>query len=124
MQSLMEKRMERLLSSPKPDHKPNTLDEGLAEIAYLKAIESMARHRLGILLKIQQSTALHVADLEAQRHKLERLYVPVTHCAPVRSQASQKASPKSREEILKSWEGMPQAECDRLIKMLEDLQKS
>jgi hypothetical protein len=123
MDSLMEKRMEKLFPRHKPDRKPNTLDDGLAEIAYLKAIESMARRRLSILLKVQQSTAMHIADLEAQRHKLERLYVPVTHCAPVRHSPTQKTSPKSREEILKSWEGMPEAEVNRLIKMLEEMQK-
>jgi len=125
MNSLMEKRMEKLGigSLKRVTRVRSTKEADQAEIVYLRAVENQARHRMSILSRIYQSTAEHVAFLEKQRLQLEALYAPTVVCAPIRHSSTQKAQPKSREEVLKSWEGMPEAEVERLIKLLEEMQK-
>jgi hypothetical protein len=124
--SIMEKRIEALGVNrrPKTEHLPNTLEEGALEISYLRQLENAARQRMAAIYKTYQSTYDEVLELEKQRHKLERLFIPVTHVGLKPRAAIQYVSPKSREEILNSWKGLPQAEVEKLIKQLEELETS
>lgn len=121
--SIMERRMEALGVNrrPKVEKLPNTLDEGIIEISYLRQLENAARKRMSILYKLHQSVHDHVLELEKQRLRLERLFIPVTHINLKRRETTQYVSPKSREEILASWKGLPQAEVEKLIQQLETL---
>jgi hypothetical protein len=125
-QSIMERRMEALgvNRKPKVEKLPNTLDEGIIEISYLRQLENAARKRMSILYKLHQSVYDHVLELEKQRLLLERLFIPVTHISLKRRETAQYVSPKSREEILNSWKGLPQAEVEKLLKQLEGLEQS
>jgi hypothetical protein len=106
---------------PKVEKLPNTLDEGIIEISYLRQLENAARKRMAILYKLHQSVYDHVLELEKQRLRLERLFIPVTHINLKHRETTQYVSPKSREEILLSWKGLPQAEVEKLIQQLETL---
>lgn len=99
---------------PKPEKLPNTLEEGIAEIAYLRAIENMARRRQRILFRLWSSTSDYISTLEKERLCLERLYIPITHCKLRKTPIV-----KSREELLGSWKGKSQEEIDKLIAELE-----
>jgi hypothetical protein len=121
-QSIMEKKMDKLGmgSRRKLSRLPNTLDEGIIEIAYLRALENMSRRRLRILDKIRGATTDNIEALEKERLSLERLFIPITHLPTVKDLAKQTVTPrKSREEVLSSWKGKSQAEIDELIKQLE-----
>lgn len=121
-QSIMERRMEALGAyRRKPEKLPNTLDEGLAEIAYLKAIESSVRRRQGILLRLVDATRRHIIDLEYERLQLEKLYIPVTHCKFPTKAPVQHIRPKSRDEVLESWKSKSQEEIEKMIAELENL---
>lgn len=121
--SIMEKQMEKLgVGKRKVERLPNTLDEGIAEIAYLRALENMSRRKLSILYRLHQATFDHIVALESERHKLEKLYVPVTHI-PTRKPDTlhkQYVSPKTKAELMETWKGLTDAE---LQKKIEDLEK-
>lgn len=121
--SIMERKMEELGVGrrPKAEKLPNTLEEGVMEIAYLRGLEIAGRRRMSILHKIYMSTYDHVVDLERQRHKLEKLFVPVTKVQYEPKAPAQYVSPKTKAEILKTWEGMPAEKIKKLIAQLEGL---
>jgi hypothetical protein len=119
----MEVNMAKLGYPPhtKPSRQPNTLEEGIHEIAYLHAVEAAERRRLGILLKIYNATYEHIHRLERERLSLEKVYIPVAVVKPSRADSVQKIAPKSREDILASWEGKSQDQIDKMIAELEAL---
>uniref|UniRef100_A0A6M3LHI4 Uncharacterized protein n=1 Tax=viral metagenome TaxID=1070528 RepID=A0A6M3LHI4_9ZZZZ len=121
--SIMERRMEALgiNRKPKTEQLLNTLEERAIEISYLRQLENAARRRMSILYKIHQATYDHVLELEKQRHKLERLFIPITHVGFRHREVPQYVSSRSKDEILKTWQGLPQAEIDKLIAQLEGL---
>ena len=123
IQSLMEKRMEKLgVNRKKIERLPNTLEEGITEIAYLRALEDMARRRMNILFRLWRATSDHAIALERERLKLEKLYIPITHCKISHKVQDQHISSRSREEILETWKGLSQEEIDKMIAQIEKMQ--
>ncbi len=121
--SIMEANMSCLGYPPrtKPSCQPQTLEEGIFEISYLRAVEAAERRRLAILLRIYNATYEHVHKLERERLFLEKVYIPVVRLPSIRHTPTQITHSKSREEILTSWEGKSQDQIDRMIAELEAL---
>jgi len=119
----MESAMAKLGYPPhtKPSRQPQTLEEGIHEIAYLRSLEAAERRRLSVLLKIVNATHEHVNKLERERLSLESVYIPVEKLPAFRQSVTQ--IPKTREEILASWETKSQSQIDKLIAELEAMKE-
>lgn len=124
--SLMEEQMSRLGYPPrtKPSRQPQTLEEGLIEIGYLKALETVEHRRAHILIKILNASIEYCHKLEKERHSLEKTYVRVEKLPGAKQSSAQTISPKNREEIIETWKDKSQSEIDKMIADLERLVQS
>ena len=124
-QSIMEQRMSKLGYPPitKPSRQPSSLEEGLIEISYLKALEAVEHRRQHILLKIFNASVTYGQALAKERHSLEKVYIRVEKLPSTRREPTQIVSPKSHEEILEDWKDKSQSEIDKMISDLEALVK-
>jgi hypothetical protein len=121
----MEQRMALLgyPSKTKPEKKePASLEAGLIEIGYLKALEAVERKRQHTLLKVFNASVAYAQALQKERLSLERNYVRVEKLPSLRHEPVQTIQ-FSREEVLDSWEDKSQAQIDKMIADLEALVK-
>ena len=124
-QSIMEEKMSRLgwPSRTRPSRQPSSLEEGLIEISYLKALEAVEHRRQHILTKILNASVTYAVALQKERHSLEKVYIRVEKIPSTRRESTQLVSPKSHEEIIEDWKDKSQEEIDKMISDLEALVK-
>ena len=116
MVSLMEHlAREKGWNRPAKPIQPESFENAQAEVSFLKACETYSRQTVQLCLEQITNEKAYIETLQARRHKLEQLFVPVTRPAVVRPFLPR------RNSALAHPSTMTQAQIDETIRLLEQL---
>ena len=115
MTSLMEQlAREKGWNRPAKPEVPDSFENAQAEVAFLKACEGYSRQTVQLCLECITNEKAYIESLEARRHKLEHLFVPVSKVTPIKHTT---VKPK----LLADPDKLTMQQLDEMIRLLEQL---